>query len=425
MSVTASKASVSKIAWSSWGIIAFSYFLACIHRTVVGTASDEICRDFALSRTAFGVMSSMYFYAYMVMQIPAGLLADNIGPRKTVAAGALVGGAATFMFGLASGHAMLFAARFLIGAGMATAFVCLLKIQSQWFPDKMFATLSGFSIFMGNIGNLMGQLPFALLTLHVGWQNSYLMIAVITAMSGAACYFLIRNKPEDAGLPPVNPQNAARECKIGLIEGVKAVMRERRTYGAIIFYVFNQTAFISFVGAWLVPWLREVHGMSSAAAANFGMLAIIGGMAGSSLSGLISDKLKLRKPAIIAGAVIYTCAWGTMAFWNTGDHFHIGALLFALGLGTGVFPLSMAIVKEVSLPSLTGTAVSVLNTVGFLGMALGTSLLGLIADLGENLSQAARFGNVLFACFAAAVVSLIAALCCYETHARNASFPKL
>jgi len=364
-------------------------------------------------------MASMYFYAYMIMQIPSGLLADNWGPRKTVATGVLVGGAATFLFGYAGNTTLLFIARFFIGLGMATVFVCLLKIQSQWFPSKMFATLSGLSIFMGNLGGVTGQFPFALSALYIGWHNSYAVIALLTLLSGIACFLLVRNKPEDVGLPSLNSQNNTPEAKIGLIEGIRIVLNEKRAYGAIAFYLFNQAFFLSFVGAWLVPWLREVHKMSSTTAANLGTFATVGAMVGSAASGIISDKLKRRKIVILSGAIICTCVWGLLAFWKTNNYFFIGLMLFAMGSSAGVFPLSMAITKEVSPVYITGTAIAILNTMGFLGVALGTTLLGYIADLGEGLSQIARYNNVLIACFIISFASSLSSLFCYETHALN------
>ena len=421
MIVTAFNTSASRIAWGSWGIIVFSYSLAFFHRTSVGTVNEEICSQYGLSRTVFGFMASMYFYAYMIMQIPAGLLADNWGPHKTVTTGVLIGGAATFLFGLSSSPSMLFVGRFIIGAGMATIFVCLLKIQSQWFSSGMFATLSGFSVFIGNLGGAAGQIPFAFLALSIGWQNSYLIIALITVASGIACFLLVKDKPEYAGTQPFGSQNETLMDKPGLIEGIKIILREKRIYGTTVFYLFNQGAFISFVGAWLVPWLREVYKVNSAMAANLGTYAIAGGMIGSTMSGLISDKLKLRKPVIMAGSIICTCVWGLLAACKTDNHFLIGLLLFALGLSSGVFPLSMSITKEVSPASLTGTAIAVLNTMGFLGIALGTSLLGIIADLGENLPQAARYGNVLITCLVLSVISSLASFFCYETHAENSN----
>ncbi|MCL2768311.1 MAG: hypothetical protein FWE49_06270, partial [Synergistaceae bacterium] len=67
---------------------------------------------------------------------------------------------------------------------------------------------------------------------------------------------------------------------------------------------------------------------------------------------------------------------------------------------------------------------AVLNTIGFLGVALGTSLLGVIADMGESLSQTARYGNVLIACLVLSAISSFASIFSYETHAKNVTNSK-
>jgi MFS family permease len=108
-----------------------------------------------------------------------------------------------------------------------------------------------------------------------------------------------------------------------------------------------------------------------------------------------------------------------MVIWKTNNYFFIGSLLFVTGLSSGIFPLSMAITKEVSPIYITGTAIAVLNTLGFLGVAIGTSLLGFIADLGENISPIARYNNVLTACFVISIASLFSSFFCYETYAKN------
>lgn len=372
--------------------------------------------SFVLSATAFGVMSSMYFYAYMLMQIPVGLLADSLGARMTVTAGMFLGGIGSLLFGLAQSPEMLFIGRFLVGIGMATAFVSLLKIQSQWFTGALFGTLSGFGIFFGNLGGAVGQTPLAFLTSYSSWRISFVSIAGITFMAAAGCILFVRNKPEDIGLPPVAADDGV--AQLGLAEGLVKVLRQKKMWGASIFYAFNQASLLAFMGSWLVPWMREVHGMSITAAANLGMLCAGGTMLGSVLAGSISDKIKLRKPVIVLGSVLATAMWAVITFYRGDSVLVIAVLLFALGLGSGVFPVSMAVAKEVNSIRVTGTAIAVLNTIGFFVVAVVTSLLGVIADFGD-VSHEARFRQILIACLAVSILSTVAGMLSYETHAEN------
>ncbi|WP_457553705.1 MFS transporter [Desulfobacula sp.] len=53
----------------------------------------ELMQDFHISAAGLGQLSGLYFYAYVAMQIPTGILADTLGPRKLLTAGCFVAGA--------------------------------------------------------------------------------------------------------------------------------------------------------------------------------------------------------------------------------------------------------------------------------------------------------------------------------------------
>ena len=50
--------------------------------------TQELQREFALTGAALGNLSAFYFYGYVAMQIPTGLIADQWGPRKLLTVGA-------------------------------------------------------------------------------------------------------------------------------------------------------------------------------------------------------------------------------------------------------------------------------------------------------------------------------------------------
>ena len=68
-------------AWIMWGIPAFVFFFAFLHRVAPGVIVKEIMQAFGISGAIIGLLSAMYFYAYAGFMIPAGLLIDSFGPR--------------------------------------------------------------------------------------------------------------------------------------------------------------------------------------------------------------------------------------------------------------------------------------------------------------------------------------------------------
>ena len=89
------------MSWLMWGLVAGLYLIGFFQRVAPAVMVDELMREFQIGGALLGNLSATYFYSYTVMQIPSGLLADGIGPRRLSAAAALLAAVGTLMFGLA------------------------------------------------------------------------------------------------------------------------------------------------------------------------------------------------------------------------------------------------------------------------------------------------------------------------------------
>ena len=77
------------MAWMIWGLGALLYLIGFFQRVAPAVMTAELMREFHISAAALGNLSGFYFYSYVLMQIPTGVLADNWGARKLLTAGAL------------------------------------------------------------------------------------------------------------------------------------------------------------------------------------------------------------------------------------------------------------------------------------------------------------------------------------------------
>ncbi len=82
----------STLAWSVWGLAGILYLIGFYQRVAPAVMTDELTADFALDATTLGSLSAFYFYSYVIMQIPTGILADRLGPKNLLTVGALVTG---------------------------------------------------------------------------------------------------------------------------------------------------------------------------------------------------------------------------------------------------------------------------------------------------------------------------------------------
>ncbi|MCP4578769.1 MAG: MFS transporter, partial [Deltaproteobacteria bacterium] len=129
--------------WLIFWVLAIAYLFVYFHRLSLSVVANDIVKDFNTSAGVMGLLGSIYFYCYAAMQLPAGLLSDSIGPRKTVTVFLLVASAGSILFGLAPDIYTAFGGRVLVGFGVSMVFIPTMKILSQWFRAKEFASMAG------------------------------------------------------------------------------------------------------------------------------------------------------------------------------------------------------------------------------------------------------------------------------------------
>ena len=176
-----------------------------------------------------------------------------------------------------------------------------------------------------------------------------------------------------------------------------------------------------------MPFLRDVYGLSRAEAALHTSFLLAGFAIGSLLAGALSDRLKRRRPVMLAGIALYLLCWlPLLGSWLPPSPWGL-ALFFLMGLGSAGFTLVWAVAKEVNRPALSGMATSVVNTGAFFGAAVLQPLVGWVMDLGWDgrLADGVRLYSTdnyragIMLLFIVAVAGFLGALKVRETHCRH------
>jgi MFS family permease len=151
------------LAWTIWGFGATLYLMGFFQRVAPAVMTAELMQEFNLNATALGNLSAFYFYSYVSMQIPTGILADLWGPRRLLTTGAFVAAVGGLLFAMAPTIFWAYLGRFLIGGAVAVAFVGSLKLAGEWFPARYFALVSGAALFFGIVGAVFAGAPLRIL----------------------------------------------------------------------------------------------------------------------------------------------------------------------------------------------------------------------------------------------------------------------
>ncbi|MBN1333387.1 MAG: MFS transporter [Synergistales bacterium] len=412
--------------WYIWGIMVCSFVVAFFHRLAPGVLREELTNAFDLTATSFGTLASMYFYAYMIMQIPVGMLADSLGARITVSIGMFMTALGSLLFGMARTSPLIFLGRFIVGIGVSTVFVCILKIQSRWFREREFATMSGLTLLVGNSGGILAQTPLAVLVTIISWRTVFLFVALVSFLMGVLSFLIIRNDPSEMDFEPVNemilPESTSRGDLSQLSRAAGNVLAHWPMWPAMIFYAFINGTWLAFLGAWGVSYLTSVYGLPKSQAADFIIWGLLGLIVGSLSVGWISDKLGKRKLPMLTLGWGYTIIWGILVFANGGRPplGMIKPLFFLMGFCFTCFVLSLSVVKELNLPRYTGVATAVYNTAGFLGVPLVATLIGYIIDrLSPIMDPVAQYHYAFLLIFSMMVTGTLLLIFLPETNCEN------
>jgi sugar phosphate permease len=398
--------------------------LAFFHRLAPAAIAGELQQAFATSSASLGLLAATYFYVYFAMQIPAGILADTLGPRRLFTAGALVSGAGSILFGLAPDFGLALAGRFFVGLGVSVAFIAVLKLNAAWFAERRFATMTGLLMFIGNMGGLLSAAPLAWVVERTSWHNVFVVAGLLSGALGVATWLFLRDNPRELGLPsmqqlegkPEHPVNAENWRK-----ALRTVLANRHTWPGFFMHFGQIGAYLSWGGLWAIPYLREVHGMERGLAAWHTSAMIVSFAIGSLLIGALSDRIGRRTPLMRLFGLVYVLCWLP---WLAGMALPLplSLALFALmGFSIAGSTLVWSCAKEVNPPQYSGTSTSVVNSGGFLGPALFQPLVGWALDASSH-GQAhslADWQKALAVLFVFAMLGWLCTFLIIETRGRN------
>ena len=397
------------------GMLFFTY--AFIQRVAPSVVTDELMRDFSVGAASLGILSGAYFYTYAALQLPVGLLTDRYGPRKLMAAAAIV--CALASAGFANSETLLAASiyRALIGGAVAFGFVGTLSIITQFFSPGRFALLAGLVQSMGMIGAIAGQAPLRVLVESRGWQETFLWLMLVGLVLGVLLFTVVpRRSKEDQ-----------HSEKRNLLHSLSQVARNPQSWLCAGIGFGLAAPMLSFAGLWGIPWLELSYEVDKTKAAGMVSVLFFGWAIGSPLCGWLSDRIGKRKPVIIVGTLLSLISFLLVVYVSGWSLTAIGIFFFLCGIGGSSMVILFGSVRESNLIANSAAAMGLANMCVVGSGAVTQPLIGWLLE--KNWDGALINGIPVFSvetyqmAFVALVVSLLLALSCAivlrETNCRN------
>lgn len=416
----------ASLAWSVWGLGALLYLFGFYQRVAPAVITDRLMNDFAIGAAALGNLSAFYFYSYVAMQIPTGIIADRWGPRRLLTVGAGVAALGTALFAFSPTLFWANAGRLLIGASVAVAFVSMLKLATHWFAPRQFALVSGMALFCGVLGGVFAGVPLRLLVENFGWRPVMGVSAGVVACLCAAIWWRVRDDPAQAGYAS-HAAGAHGATQHGSIwRGLAEVLSYRNTWILLLTPIGVTGAVLTFAGLWGVPYLRQVHGLETKVAAAITSTLLVAWALGGPVLGALSERIGRRKPLYVATMLVVLAGWAAIIFLPLSIPLLIAALIVT-GFASGNLIIGFAFAKESVPTRLIGTASGVCNMGPLLGGMLLQPGVGWLLDRhwlgamagGARIYDAAAYQAGFSLIFGCIVLSLCLIMFARETGCRQ------
>jgi len=291
---------------------ACGYYFSYFFRTVNAVIWPDLVRDIGVDANRLGLLTSAYFLAFALFQLPLGVLLDRFGPRRVNASLLVIAACGALVFGASATLAGLIAGRALIGLGVSGCLMASMKAFALWFPMSRFATLNGWLLAAGGLGALSASAPVEALLRLTDWRGVFDGLAALTFATSMLILFVVPERD------PGQTRASVRE----LVGGFGTI------YGDPVFWrvagvsMTGHAAFLATQGLWVAPWLRDVAGFDRPAVAGMLFAMAILTTIGFASTGTVSDALAKRGVAPLAifklGAIASVILMGTFALGITG-----------------------------------------------------------------------------------------------------------
>jgi sugar phosphate permease len=407
--------------WFIFWILAFGYILVYFHRLCPAVVAVDMMRDLHAGGALLGLLGSAYFYPYAIMQLPAGLLSDSWGPRRTITLFFTIAFAGSLLLGFAPSLFWAIVGRTLVGLGVSMLFVPTIKVLAEWFRIREFATMTAILMAMGGLGSLTAATPLALLSNWMGWRLSFVIVGILTLLVAILVWLFVRDRPADLGWPSPSEPSGPAPPPIGLAEGMKKVLTCPGFWPVAIWFFFDCAVFFSFGGLWGGPYLMQVYRLSKAEAGQILSMIAIGMIVGSPLLSFLSNRVfQGRKPVLVLSSFVVLCLTALLAFYTDGIPL-LGLYMISLGLGifsSAVVVIGFTTTKELFPVQMAGTSTGLVNLFPFAGGAVFQPVLGYLLERHGRIEGAftlAGYEEAFLALFVCGIIAFLATLFLQET----------
>jgi MFS family permease len=326
-----------------WVVLAVWMFVNILMQALwicYSPVSSQAAQLWGVSEFWVGFLAMSFMYVYVVMSLPASWVIEKYGFTFAVAVSGVVMGAAALLKGVfALNYTVVLACQIAMAIVQPLMVNSGTKFAAKWFPIQERATVVGIGSLGPFIGQAIGLMATPFMVQAYGFATTFLIYGIVSAISAVLFIIFSRENP---------PTPAGYEERIPMTAGLKLVLTK------LDFYLLALAFFVVFaiwqgVPTW-IEGITKVRGLTTTQAGTAGGVLMIAGVVGALLIPSLSDRLRKRKPVLIAALLLSLPGVLGLTFLNG----FVLVLLSSIWLGiflVGAIPLVLQYAVEMCYPA--------------------------------------------------------------------------
>lgn len=385
------------------------YIFNYLDRINIGFAALLMNKDLALSATAFGFASTIFYVGYVACEVPSNLLMVRFGARVWLARIMVTWGLASAATMLVFDATSLYAARFVVGVLEAGFVPGVLLYLSAWFPashrgraNSLLMMAQPVAMALGaGISGLIMQRAHGVFGLQ-GWRWMFLLEGLPAFLLGIAIYFYLPDRPERAswltpretGLLEGLLDDGKRSVHAGGDASVWRQLADARIVMLSVAY-FCLVNTINANATWIPTIVRGV--LKAHTLSYVGLVTAIPALSALVLMplwGMSSDRKQERTWHVIAALALAAVGWQLVIFARQPELRLLGLVFTTSGAfcAMSVFwTLPQTLLSEKARPA----GIAAISAVGLLGSATSPTVIGVLRDLSGSFAAGLIYSTIL------------------------------
>jgi MFS family permease len=366
-------------------LILLLYIFDFVDRQVISSLFPYLKKDWGLSDTQCGLLSSVLYWSFFVFVIPFSVIMDRWSRKRMIGMMAVTWSLATVACAFTKSFAQLFAARAVIGVGEAAYGPGSTSMISGLFPQRLRATLIGFWSMGAPIGSAIGVLAGGYIAVHYGWRHAFGIVGLPGLLIAVLIFFVRDYKPVNLEITIDQEKGSGEKRRMSKKEIVRQFTSAPSLLMSYFAYAAAMFSAVSML-IWLPSFFNRIDNLPMDQASAKASLLFLLTAVSSVLGGVIADRWQKKRanarmlvPAIscVIWAVISFTAFGLVSSHSSRYYLLLITVFFGNAFSAG----GIAVTQDLAHPGLRATSSSINNLMQhFLGSALGPLVVGIISD---------------------------------------------